>query len=548
MNSIILITSGIFFYILGYFLYSKFIERRLVFPLDKRKTPAYSMRDGVDYEPAKPIILFGHHFSSIAGAGPIIGPVIACYYFGWAPAFVWLVIGCIFFGAVHDYLSLILSIRHKGKSISQISSHYLSKIAFFSFTVFLWLALILVIAVFASGGARTFIEKPQVIIPSFGLIPVAMIFGFFIYRKGFSASYGTVIAVAVLFGLLWLGYVYPLRSNFSHAFEIFFIILVIYGTVASLLPVWFLLQPRDYLSTAILFIGMLLGMTGIFFSHKAILYPAYKGLSTQAGTLWPMLFILIACGAISGFHALVSSGTTSKQIDMEKNARPIGYGGMLTEGLLAIIALAAVSAGLSVKTFSEFMSGKKGWLISFCAGYGNLTSGIPGISAEFGTSFAMIMLNTFILTTLDTCIRLSRFIITEIFGEYFGLLKNKFFVTILNVSLATYLGLTGGYQKLWPIFGACNQLIAALTLIIISLFFFSNSKPIKFTMGPAIFMMVTTVWALVLKFKDFFSQRNYLLAGVDIFLLILALVVIIESFRMFLGGKTRGSEKISINS
>jgi carbon starvation protein len=534
--SVALFIGTLLFFFLGYRFYSRYLEKIYFEPIDVNATPSNSRNDGVDFYPAKSIVLFGHHFSSIAGAGPIIGPVIAAYYFGWLPVFIWLLLGAVFIGAVHDYLSLMISVREKGESISKIAKEKLSSKIGLLFGSFLWLALILVITVFAVTGAKTLVDKPQVVLPSLGLIPLAMAFGFLIYKKNFNITLGSILFISLLFLLLVGGFYLPLKIFSSQGA---FLTLIIYSFLASILPVWFLLQPRDYLSTGILFLGLLAGFVGIFLAHPHLNWPAIKSVSSAGKnfSLWPMLFILVACGAISGFHSLVSSGTTSKQLAREKDGRRIAYLGMLTEGVLAVIALFSVSAGLKSVEFTGLMSGKGNWMLAFSRGFGNITSHIPFLTAPLATVFAMVMLNAFILTTLDTSVRIARFIFTEALFPQNKFLSNKYVATFLTLLPVVYLGWAGSWKKIWPVFGACNQLIAALTFLVIMGYFLRQKKPIIYLIIPAAFMLITSGAALIVKSKEFYKAGNYSLFGITVALLILVVVFLKEYFVKIGGGK-----------
>ncbi|MDK2836284.1 MAG: carbon starvation protein, partial [Thermosediminibacterales bacterium] len=348
MNSAVLAILATIWFVIAYKWYGKKMEDKLVVPDDSVPTPAVEMNDGVDYYPAKPIILFGHHFSSIAGAGPILGPVGAVAAFGWGGSILWILLGTVFIGAVHDYLSLMVSVKFKGNSIPEIAQQVVGRRARNLFSIFVLITLILIVAVFGYVATNTLISTPAVVIPTFGVIAVAMLFGYMVYRLNFSTSLATVLALIALFFLIWLGYKVPISLPFAPKtnFAIWFILLMAYGLVASVLPVWLLLQPRDYISTWVLIIGLVAGLIGTFITHPTINAPAFTTFNTSSGPMWPMLFIIIACGAISGFHSLVGGGTTSKQLAKQSHGRLVGYGAMLTEGVLATLALLTVSAGL----------------------------------------------------------------------------------------------------------------------------------------------------------------------------------------------------------
>ena len=427
MNSAVVALVGIIWLVVAYRVYGRLIERRLVKPNDEVETPAYTLRDGVDYFPAKPLVLFGHHFASIAGAGPIIGPVMAASAFGWGGPALWILVGVVVIGAVHDYTTLIVSIRHEGRSIPDITRSVVGEKARVLFLLFVWITLLFVIAVFTIAAAKSFIADPRIVIPAFGLVPISMIFGWLVNRKGLPLLLGTGIALALLSALFMLGLSTPIALPFERetSLQLWIVILLFYGLVAAVLPVWILLQPRDYVAYWILVVGMLLGFGGLFISGRPITAPFVVGwVSDSQGPIWPMLFILVACGAVSGFHSLVSSGTTAKQLSKESHAKPVAFGAMLTEGALALLALLAVTAGLdyggettltesaaALPSLADYLGkGGGGPIAAFAAGFGTFTdSFLPGVGALFG----MTMLNAFVLTTLDTSVRLARFITAD---------------------------------------------------------------------------------------------------------------------------------------
>lgn len=543
MNSALVAIFGIIWLVLAYRLYGRFIERVVVKPDDSITTPAQRLKDDVDFYPARPVVLFGHHFASIAGAGPIVGPVIAAAAFGYGVSLLWILIGVVLVGAVHDYTTLMLSIRHDGRSIPDITQQVVGKGARLLFQIFVWITLVFVIAVFAIAAAKSFIADPRIVIPAFGLIPLAMIFGWLVNRVGSPLWLATVIALLLLLGLFILGMKVPLALPFEAgvARGIWIAILLLYGGVAAVLPVWLLLQPRDYIAYWILVFGMVAGFAGLFFSHRPIVAPFLTGaVSESQGPIWPMLFILIACGAVSGFHSLVSSGTTAKQLSKESHGRPVVFGAMLTEGGLALLALLAVTAGLSYgssvpigapPSLTSFLSeGGGGPISAFAAGFGTFTESFLGAA---GALFGMTMLNAFVLTTLDTSVRLTRFITTELVGETIKPMRNRFVSTSVVVVCAFGLASTGSEGTLWPMFGAANQLVAALAMVVVSAWLFKSRRPIRYTVIPAVFMLLTTCGALVWKGWSYLSAEspNYTLSAAALVLLSLAIYVGLAGFR-----------------
>lgn len=550
MNSLFLGGLAIILLYLGYRFYGAFIEKRLIGPEDSFPTPAVTENDGVDYSPARTPMLFGHHFSSIAGAGPIIGPLIGVTFFGWLVSALWIVIGSIFMGAVHDYTSMMLSVRNKGKSIAEIAGISLGNRAKMVFSVFLWIALVLVVAAFGDATAQTLVKKPEIVIPTFGLIFIAIFFGRLVYRMGVSLILGTIISLVLLAALVYLGELAPISVpgmvfGMSDV-RFWFWILMVYALIASVIPVWVLLQPRDYISSWLLYLGLGLGFLGLAIAHPDLKAPAIVAFdSPTQGPLWPMLFVLIACGAVSGFHSLVASGTTAKQLAREGLGRKIGYGSMILEAVLAIMVVMIAAAalnwdpsaqksafGLQYLMTSATAGGGGGPIVAFATGFGKVVNVLPGISLVAGIYFGMLMLNAFVMTTLDTATRLGRFILTEAGGEKFKLLNNRWVATIMTVAAAALLASTGGVKTIWPVFGAANQLVAALALVVVSSYLIGVKKPRLYTVIPAIFMLVTTIGALIFNMTGFFAlgtARGYLLGCVSVILTALALYIAFEA-------------------
>jgi carbon starvation protein len=541
MNSLIIASILIVWLILGYKIYGGFLERKIIKADDSRLTPANELKDGIDYMPAKKTLLFGHHFSSIAGAGPILGPLLGVLYFGWLGALLWIAIGSIFLGAVHDYSSLMISVQNKGRSLADISEKTLGFRTKIIFSVFLWLALALVIAVFAVVASQTLVSQPEIVIPTFGLIFIAMIFGWLIYKKGMNIFAGTFLALFLLFSLIYIGELLPVKlpaQILGMSSQMFwFYILIIYTLFASSLPVWFLLQPRDYISTWILFIGLGLGYLGLLVSHPTLNAPAFVSFSSRGGPLWPMLFVIIACGAISGFHSVVAGGTTAKQLPTESSGKIIGYGGMVTEtalaGLVILIAASALiwdpSASENPFGFQYLMTTQGDPIKAFAAGYGKFISSLPGLTLVIGIFFGMVMLNAFVLTTLDTATRLGRFIFAELLGKKASLFKNRWFSSLIIIVFAAILGGTESYKAIWPVFGASNQLVAALALIVVSSYLVGVRRPKKYTIYPAYFMLITTLGALIYQGYHFFRGGSLLLGIVSLILIILALIIVYDA-------------------
>lgn len=511
----------------AYFVYGRFIENKL-FPITgKNPTPAHRKRDGVDFVPANPLVLFGHHFASIAGAGPIIGPAMAVAYFGWGFSLIWILFGVVLIGVVHDYTTLMLSLRHDGATVPFITGSVIGKSARTLFMVFVWITLIFIIAVFLIAAKKTLMSDARVVIPAFGMIPLAMGFGWLTNKAKLPLLPATLIALAGLVGLFGLGMEYPillhppgetamesltgthplilLTLSETAASTTWILILMLYGAVAAILPVWLLLQPRDYIGYWILAFGMIAGIVGLFIVHQPITSPMFITETGAQGPVWPMLFILVACGAVSGFHSLVSSGTTSKQLDKESHGRPVVFGAMITEGALAVLALLAVAAGITwtgtdvspAQVTTQIAANPIG---AFARGFAVFTDGFLG---RFGFVFGVVMINAFVLTTLDTSVRLARFITAELAEPVLPRLKNRFLSTLLVCGAALALALTGNVATLWKMFGASNQLVASLAMIVVSVYLMRANRPVVYTLVPALFMLATTCGALIWQFIGF---------------------------------------------
>lgn len=532
MSGALLLVLVIVFFALAFRFYGRYLEK-IWDVTGENKTPAITKYDGIDYIPAKHwVILFGHHFSSIAGAGPILGPVIAGVLWGWGPALLWIALGSVFLGGVHDFSSLVLSLKHDGQTVGQITKNILGEKSKIVFSFFLWLSLILVIAVFSAVTAKTFVEEPKIVVPSFALIFIAMIFGYLVYKRNINFLLITLICLALIVLFLVFGEIVPVKIPVGNPIRAWIVILLLYSFIASVLPVNILLQPRDYLSCFILFFGLFFGFLGIIISNPATQAPFFVSFNSSKGPLVPMMFVMIACGAISGFHSLVSSGTSCKQLPDERYAKHIAYGSMLTEGILAAVALLCVTAGLYWNSpfpqlnYPSLME-KGNWIGTFAAGYGRVVSKI--FSPDTGKLIALIMVNSFVLTTLDTATRITRYICSEIFGQSFGIkiFNNRFFSTGLVIIIALYLAF-GAWEKIWPVFGASNQLVAGLVLFVCACFLMTKNKNSLSAMIPAVLMLIITVTALIYQAVGFYKSRNILLGNISAVLVVLAFFIIIE--------------------
>lgn len=520
----VVVLIAILIFIFGYRFYGGFLSRQLELD-DSRPTPACQINDGIDYVPAKPSLLLGQHFSAIAAAGPIVGPILAGIWFGWLPAILWIILGAIFIGGVHDFSSLIASIRHKASSVGEIVKEYMSPTSQILFLSFVWLALIYVIIAFTDITAQTFKAVsggtafgPGVAITSIIYLLLGVLMGVSLYKFKLNLGVATAIFLPLVLFFVWLGPKFPqpiISFMSSIAIKEWDIILLIYCFIASLVPMWLLLQPRGYLGGWLLYLTIFIALIGALFGGFHIEYPAFntEGLKSLANGkfIFPIIFITVACGACSGFHAIVSSGTTSKQLLRESNARVIGYGAMLLEGLVAVLALATVmmipkgQAILATDPNLIYANGLARYLR------------LVGINFNIAFAFALLAFSTFVYDTLDVCTRLARYILQELLG--WKTRTGAFLATFITLILPfTFLMLTKekGYLVAWPIFGTSNQLLASLTLLAISVWLIRSGKNAIYSIVPMIFMMVVTLWSLVLLFFPFLKSLPDLFAGVII--------------------------------
>ena len=544
MSSIILVIAGLFVFFIGYKFYSNFLGQK-IYEIDDSSLsmPSSSFEDGVDYIPTKKHILFGHHFTSIAGAAPIVGPCVAAYW-GWLPALLWILFGTVFMGAVHDFGALVTSVKEKGRSIADIASLTISDRARSMFLVFVILLVWLVLAVFAMVIADLFVSIPSSVIPINIQILIAIIMGFIIYKKKIDAVIPSFIALALLYFFVWVGTQSPVDFTESmplqDAKNLWITLLFIYCSIASLLPVWTLLQPRDYINSHQLFFGLALLIVGIFVAQPLVDAPAIRSFSDpETPDLFPLLFVTIACGAISGFHGLVSSGTSSKQLEKLSDSRVVGYGGMIGEGTLALVSTICAVAGISLVAnanlpavgFVEDLnwstyydtwahaSGNKA--TAFVLGGGALLKSI-GFSESLANTLIAVLVISFAATTLDTATRIQRFILNE-FGQATKIkpLTNRYFATVIAVLPAMLMAFwnitdpgTGAVKQagwiLWPIFGASNQMLAALTLMVLTLYYWIRKKPILPLLIPMVIIMIVTFTALLSNAINFYGVNGIL--------------------------------------
>lgn len=574
MNSIYIVVISLGLFWLGYRFYSKFISKNIYQPDDSQLTPAHEFRDDVDFVPSQKHILFGHHYTSIAGAAPIIGPCIAAYW-GWLPAVLWVVLGTIFIGAVHDFGALVLSIREGGRSVANISGTLINHRVRLMFLIFILLLVWLVLAVFSMAIAGLFVSVPSAVLPINIEIILAIIIGFLLFKKGMKALIPSLIALALLYFFIWAGTKFPLSFeslDFSpdQARTTWIILLFAYSSIASLLPVWLLLQPRDYINSHQLFVGLGLLFLGILIAQPIVDAPAIRlGSSGDGPPIFPFLFVTVACGAISGFHGLVASGTTSKQLNKMSDSRFIGYGSMLGEGVLALASVLAAVAGIAMVDQCHLPSIGAVTDLSWAVYYDSWAhaatnkatafvlggsaflqkTGIPG---SLATTIMAVLVISFAATTLDTATRIQRFIINELgLSLKIKLFTNKYAATAIAVIPAIILALwsvpdpvTGELKQagwvLWPIFGASNQMLAALTLMVLTLYFKKLNRPILPLLLPMIFIMCITIISLTLKTVDFIAAGNHLLTALNLLLIVLIFWMITEGLLLLQNRKLNG--------
>lgn len=565
MNTLVILLISVAFLICGYLFYGRWLAKEWgVDP--SRETPAHTMADGLDYCPAKTPVLLGHHFASIAGAGPINGPILAAV-FGWVPVLLWVLLGGVFFGATHDFAALFSSIRHEGKSIGHVIEVNIGRRGKKLFLVFAYVTLLLVVAAFGSIVVGTFkatytdggvvdaaasVANGRTATISVLFILLAIVFGFLVYRRNAPLGISSVIGVAALIACVVIGYNCPIYMS-----QTFWdVVILAYILIASVTPVWILLQPRDYLSSFLLYGMMILAILGVFVAHPVMNLPAFAGWAGIKGNsqLFPVLFITVACGAISGFHSLVGSGTTAKQLDNERDAMRIGYGAMLIESALAVISLIAVGI---LYTQADGMPTVSPTAV-FAGGIATMLQTVFGESSyDITYSIMILAVSAFCLTSLDTATRLARYMLQEFVVDegtdvksLTGIKKaiaNPYVATVITVALGGLL-MSGGYTKIWPLFGAANQLLAALALLASAAWLGNIGKNNRMFYFPMVFMLAATLTSLVITFKtklvsliggsvDSSVAADTLQVVFSAVLIILAFVLVIEGFRTLFSKK-----------
>jgi carbon starvation protein len=545
MSSVYIIIFGLVGFSFGWFIYSNFIASK-IYRLDPDfQTPAHEFNDGVDFVPTNKFVLWGAHFTSVAGAAPIIGPAIAVYW-GWLPALLWVTFGSIFFAGVHDMGALWASNRHKAKSIGALSEDVVGARTRSLFMVVIFLLLLMVNAVFGTIIAGEMVDIPNSVFPAWAAIPVAVAIGVLI-RKGFNLLIISIIGVGILYLSIYVGSIMPLALP-GDIFGLgpngnWIILLFIYAGIASMLPVWLLLQPRDYINGAQLVVGLLVLYSAVLITMPDVTAPMFNdNLAQGTPPIFPILFVTIACGALSGFHGIVSSGTSSKQLNKETDARFVGYLGALGEGMLALITITAATGSLYAATsadwasiYSGFGSGGAG---AFIEGGAQLITQGWGIPESFAQTMLATMVVLFAGTTMDAGLRLQRYIIQE-WGSIYEIkaLQNNIVATLVAIfsCLVLAFGATNGNYPgdggmvIWPLFGASNQILASLTLLTVSIFLMKLGRPAIFTLVPMVFIIVVAFWASAWYLIDYYNDGRWLLLSLSLAVMVASIIVILEA-------------------
>jgi len=587
--STLLIAFGSFFgFIIAYHTYGKYLAKKLFRLSDDEPMPSVELRDNIDYIPTNRFVLFGHHFTTIAGTGPIVGPAIAVMW-GWLPALLWVVFGCIFIGAVHDFTALVLSARHKGQTLGDVANRVISPTARLLFLIVLLFMLAIITSVFANVIATLFTMFPRSVIPVWISLPVAIVLGLAVYRYNFSLILLSFVSLFILLcSILLSAYVFPpvimpdmtaAWGPLANPIMLWSVLLLIYCFAASVLPVWLLLQPRDYVNSQLLYLTLFLIAAGLCVAaltgqaDVAQTAPALRleeAKAAGAPSIFPFLFITIACGAVSGFHALVSSGTTSKQLKSMHDAQFVGYGGMLLEGILAVLVILCCTAGIGMGVMSKLASeepssmptmlhGSEAWLSRYGGHWSDMKLGEQvavfvdgganfvntiGMPIELAAVLMTVLVACFAATTIDSSTRLMRYVIQELAGSIktkpLQVLTNRYTATLLAVVLAGFLATlrsapdrpygTGGLI-LWPLFGSGNQIIAGLTLIVGSVYLWRQKISPLLLLIPAVIMIVIPIWGMSVSLTEFYAKSNYLLLTLGLGIIIIAVWLVVEAIR-----------------
>ena len=572
MNAVIVLGAGLALYLLGYWVYGKYLAKR-IFKLDGHApVPSKTMEDGVDYVPTNRYVLFGHHFASIAGAAPIVGPAVAVIW-GWVPALLWVVLGAVLMGCVHDFSALVLSVRHKARSIGDLAGDIIGKKAVTAYMVIMFFVVVLLMAIFLRLIAALLIANPEVVFPAVALVVIALCIGLLMYRTRIGLGPASIVGIALMLVSIWWGAGHPYslpELPSSEAGEIQFgynatggwiLILTVYAFVASVLPVWLLLQPRDYLESFKLYAGLGLLFAGIIVTGPTIVAPQVRLTVEGAPPIWPFLFVTIACGALTGFHSLVASGTTSKQLANEKDATFVGYGGMAAESALALCAVIACTAGFVT---ADGLPDPDGWLEHYGnwkqAGALKLSAFVDnsayfisnlGIPLDLGKTFVGLIIVAFALTTLDSACRLGRYILGE-FGRQHHLpfLADAYLASAVAAGMAFLLAVMPGVDPdvpvgklLWPLFGTTNQLLAALVFATVTIYLVKRRTPHWMISIPLAFVAVTTVSAMVWNIWSYVEAKNWILVTIGSIILTAGVLLIGLSCGSYLRAKEEIQEE-----
>jgi len=558
MNSLVLALIMMVGYFVAYHTYGKFIARK-IFKLNPDVVcPSTSLKDDHDFVPTKKHVLFGHHFTSIAGLGPIVGPAIAIIW-GWVPAAIWVFFGAIFFGAIHDFGALVVSMRAQGRSIGDLASDLVNKRVRTLFLLIIFFELWIVIAIFGLIVALLFTVYPAAVIPVWFELVIAFCLGAWVLKKGKDIFWPSIIAVIIMYITVIIGAYLPV--DFKVIFGMtgkqalitwIIIVFVVDAWLASSLPVQTLLQPRDFINSHQLVVAMVLITLGVLVAHPTIVAPATNFAAEGAPPVWPMIFVVIACGAISGFHSLVSSGTSSKQCNVETDSLFIGYGSMLMEGTLSVLVIVAVAAGLGlgltgkggevftgVAAFNHHYAswGAAAGLMSkigaFVTGSANMIVSY-GIPLKIALAIMAVFIVSFAATTLDSATRIQRYVVVELstalnFKPLTGRQAGTAFAVLTAILLAFYDGSGKGALKLWPLFGTVNQLLAGLALLVTTIYLARRKTNIAYTCVPMIFMLIMTGWAMIINIQKFYNTSNWLLFTIGLAVFVLEIWMIIES-------------------
>lgn len=557
MSSIILMVLGLGGMALGFFVYSKFLAH-VVFKLsDSLITPAEEFEDGIDFVPTNKFVLWGHHFTSVAGAAPIVGPAIAVIW-GWLPAFLWVTLGTIFFAGVHDFGAIWASVRNKAKSVGTLTGEVVGGRARAIFSIVIFLVLLMVNAVFGVVIAKLLINNPGAVVPVWGAIAVALVIGQAIYRAKMSLPLVSLVGVVALYFLIYIGPSVPVSLPESvgglSPSAAWIIILFVYAAIASLLPVWVLLQPRDYINGLQLFVGLAALYAAVLIANPTVVAPMIN-VDVPPGTpsMIPLLFVTIACGAISGFHGLVASGTTSKQLAKESDARFVGYFGATGEGALALAAIIAATAGFASLADWQAMyhSFGQGGVLAFVNGGAAILSAGTGLDIAVAATMLTVMAALFAGTTMDTGLRLQRYIFQE-WGEIYNIkwMAKPLPATLLSVGtcLALAFGAGGadgsGGLLIWPLFGTTNQLLAGLTLLVVTVMLVRKGSPTFYTLAPLVFVLAMSLFALLIQLKGFYDKADWFLFTMDLVVLVAAIFVTLEC----IAALKRAKEEVRLSS